>query len=139
MVPGQPEPAGRRLWLPPKMRTAVSAGDDADGVIVLHLLDPEEESMLRESFERASWRVTSTEDFGIDLTAAIEADPWFIVTDDPSLPRSLPPEWQSSRPPVVTVVDDRQSAVEGAWSAGSEWVVKRPIDPDNPFGEVRPS
>jgi hypothetical protein len=54
------------------MRTALSGGDHTGGVIVLHLLDPKEQSMLRESLERRNWRVTSAEDFAIDLTAAIE-------------------------------------------------------------------
>jgi len=71
--------------------------------------------------------------FDLDMIAVAEESPAMVVTDDPSLNRSLPDLWEGRIPPLVVLVDDRDSAIEGAWKAGADWVITRPLDPVNLF------
>jgi hypothetical protein len=124
-----PEPSGRRSSPPPRVRTALSAGGaPGDRVIALHLLDEAEEDLLTTAFERLNWRVLHAGDL-LFLIAVCDEHPQIVVTDDPTLCGELPMDWDIKCPDMVVIVDDRDSAVEGAWRAGADWVVKRGCHP----------
>jgi DNA-binding response OmpR family regulator len=131
---GEPEPSGHRLSPPPSIRTALSASNPpSERVVLLHLLDTQEEDLFTRAFEGRNWRVLIADDL-IDLIAAIEDSPRLVITDDPGFARLLPENWEEASPPVMVVVDDRDTAVQGAWRAGADWVITRPFNPEDPIG-----
>ena len=131
-----PEPGGRRDIPPPRVRTALGTNQPQDQAIVLHLLSEDEARALATAFNAKNQRVVSAGHILdlLELAAISEPNPLFVLTDDPTLPRRLTDYWEDAKPCVVVLVDGRESAIDGAWNAGADWVVARPLDFDNPLG-----
>ena len=93
-----------------------------------------ERKAFSEAFHKLGWRVTDAFDL-VDVFGALKSEEFEIVlTDDSSFIRVFSETKCTAKADVVAVANESEEAVKEAWSAGADWVVVRPVDPDDPLG-----
>ena len=88
--------------------------------------------MFVAAFQDLGWSVLICDDLFDIIEVETEA-PVILLSDDPSVRNSLDMPWETP-PAFVVLVDDHETAVEGAWSAGADWVITRPLNPSDVLG-----
>ena len=127
----QNEPGGFRSRVPPIIRTALAAETWSSRAVVLSLEDSIERSILAEAFHGLGWKIHNI-NFCVALITLVEPD--LIISDDPCIIADISDVYTKGLPDVVILVDGRESAIEGAWNAGADCVLIRPLDPRDPLG-----
>ncbi|MGI8924356.1 MAG: hypothetical protein ACR2HJ_10025 [Fimbriimonadales bacterium] len=129
----EPEPLGERRVPPPKLRIALGEpGEHGQRSILVDLLEHFEVAAFIHAFHRLGWETTDCGGLlDIFLAGGMRCD--VVLTDDPAICKRLDMHWPVPRPTVVTVVEASDAAVEGAWMSGADWVIQRPIDPQDPL------
>ncbi len=124
------EPSRRRE--PPRPpRTGLGTEDQRSYLVAIHLADPDEANALVIGFRKLGWSVLTVASLPSDRAA--KAD--IVVTDDPNIAFMREAfGWTESKPSVVVLSPDDEEEIRLAWDCGADWVLQRPVDPDDPLG-----
>lgn len=132
----EPEPRRDRKGPPPQLHVQVSGSEPSKRLLLLDLLDDAEARCFEQAFRLLGWYVMRYLSGATEAETILLGGPraTLVLTDDPSLKRRAAAAGLSPVPDFVVVTDNRESAYEGAYRAGADWVVLRPINPNDPLG-----
>ncbi|MGI8924041.1 MAG: hypothetical protein ACR2HJ_08400 [Fimbriimonadales bacterium] len=126
------EPLGERRVPPRSLRIALGEpSEHGQRSILIDLLEHLEVAAFMHAFRRLGWETTDCDGLLDIFLVAMRCD--VVLTDDPAICKRSDIDWPTPKPAVLVVVEASDAAVEGAWKSGADWVIQRPVDPQDPL------
>lgn len=132
--PGTPDPRGHRDRIPPSLQVLVGYREGPKRSIIVALESAKERQLFVTAFLDLGWRVEAARDIIDAGSIGREViSPDVVLTDEPMLISSSRSVF-FPKCDIVALVDADDEAIQRAWSYEADWVITRPIEPDDPLG-----
>lgn len=132
--PGTPDPRGHRDRIPPSLQVLIGYPEGPGRSIIVALQNKRERQLFTAAFLELGWRVEPARDIIEAGSIGREViTPHVVLTDQPEMISSVRSVFFATSD-LVALVDANDEAVQRAWSNQADWVITRPIDPNDPLG-----